>query len=70
MSIFESNEKDKRQSFWKILETFKKSQNFESLKMFLMDDVRVQIIIQVLICFQINKFDITRQLLRPRLSHK
>ena len=34
-----------------------------------MDDVRVQIIIQVLICFQINKSDITRQLKRPILSH-
>ena len=32
LSIFESNEKDKCQVFEKILETFKKSQNFKITK--------------------------------------
>ena len=55
------------EKYSKLSKNLKKIQNHQ--KMFLMDDVRVQIIIQVLICFQINKSDITRQPKRPILSH-
>ena len=56
--------------FLKNTRNFQKISKFQNhQKIFLMDDVRVQIIIQVLICFQINKSDITRQPKRPILSH-